>query len=471
MEEEKETFGQQLLAALDERKAWYDTNVLPKMQENYRLHHSCVSNLIGVFEKKSLVNPDPYKHDKKISEIVAPEDTDFSESERAIVLGTRISDYESMLDFICNYFKFSVDHITLDQIRRLGELNNTFQWSNLSFNSPKANTRGLVAVISAARTGADPLTMSLINDSIAKSVRALQDITTDLRAIAKFQRELYKGEIRRAIFQNPQFNKQKAENSPTDMQLEIKKLFPVVMGKRPYYSDLVDEIVMEEIGPNKDARRAKLLSSLHVVKKIEQKQERVVDTKEILMEAVRILGTTCEQYMQMLQKIKENHNILEGEHNTLADKLLRLFRKSFGMADPPVDYEIVIVDRSTETQKRERIHYNQFVSDLEKRAKYYESFSVRKTPGYNRIAVLKEEAIMEFLNKHLIESNALMVRLTSLDEFFKEAADVNDRPRIKGIKMELTTLKNTLVKTNQRRAEYAAYVEEQTQMRKLGIIS
>ena len=35
--------------------------------------------------------------------------------------------------------------------------------------------------------------------------------------------------------------------------------------------------------------------------------------------------------------------------------------------------------------------------------------------------------------------------------------------------MELTSLKNILVKTNQLRAEYVAYIEEKEQMRKLGI--
>ena len=35
--------------------------------------------------------------------------------------------------------------------------------------------------------------------------------------------------------------------------------------------------------------------------------------------------------------------------------------------------------------------------------------------------------------------------------------------------MELTTLKNILVKANQQRSEYAAYVEEEEQLRKLGI--
>ena len=36
--------------------------------------------------------------------------------------------------------------------------------------------------------------------------------------------------------------------------------------------------------------------------------------------------------------------------------------------------------------------------------------------------------------------------------------------------MEMTAVKNTLVKTNQRKAEYSTIVEEQEQMKKLGII-
>jgi hypothetical protein len=35
--------------------------------------------------------------------------------------------------------------------------------------------------------------------------------------------------------------------------------------------------------------------------------------------------------------------------------------------------------------------------------------------------------------------------------------------------MEIAALKNTLIKTNQRKAEYVTLIEEQEQMKKLGI--
>ena len=63
----------------------------------------------------------------------------------------------------------------------------------------------------------------------------------------------------------------------------------------------------------------------------------------------------------------------------------------------------------------------------------------------------------------------MILMLYGYDKFFKTAASPLSRSRVKGITMELTSIKNTLVKTNQRKAEYSAYVEEQQQMKKLGI--
>ena len=66
------SFNAKYLAAFEEKKNWYNTVQLPKIQDNYRLHLVCVNNLFDALVKKSLINPDPYKKDKKISQIVSP---------------------------------------------------------------------------------------------------------------------------------------------------------------------------------------------------------------------------------------------------------------------------------------------------------------------------------------------------------------------------------------------------------------
>ena len=61
------------------------------------------------------------------------------------------------------------------------------------------------------------------------------------------------------------------------------------------------------------------------------------------------------------------------------------------------------------------------------------------------------------------------MQLNALDEFFKSTCQPSNKARIKGMKMDLEAMKNTLVNVNQKRAEYVSYIEEQAQMKKLGI--
>ena len=140
-------FVEALKNSIAEKSAWLNSTELPKMLESYRLLHTCVHNLYDMLVKRALITPDPYKLEKKISTIQAPADSPYIESERALVIGSRFSDYETMLDFICTYFKFSVENLDLPKIKKLIELNNSFQWTNMSMNNTKTNTRGLAVLI------------------------------------------------------------------------------------------------------------------------------------------------------------------------------------------------------------------------------------------------------------------------------------------------------------------------------------
>ena len=99
-------FEKALQEALEEKVAWFDSNVMVEMLDNYRVLYSAVNNVMGLLLQKGLITPDPYKLDKKISDVVIPEDSEFAESARSQVMGVRLSDYERVLDFLCNFFKF-----------------------------------------------------------------------------------------------------------------------------------------------------------------------------------------------------------------------------------------------------------------------------------------------------------------------------------------------------------------------------
>ncbi len=242
------------------------------------------------------------------------------------------------------------------------------------------------------------------------------------------------------------------------------------MGKQPFYTELIEEILQEDFGADKEDRRNALLAKLEVKKVETIKKEKEVDTKEILMDSVRTLASVVPQLEQILVKIDENKKILDSEQTSMWYKITSLLRKTFKMKPVPVLYRLTIVDILTKSQRTEIIEYDKFYSEIQKRIRYYSSFSLKKTPGYQKIEALSDDKILEFLITQLAECQKLMVLLNALDEFFKTTTSTVNLPKVRGIKMEMTALKNTLVKTNQRKAEYSTIIEEQEQMKKLGII-
>lgn len=462
-------FNQQLMTAINEKTISINTELMPKIQGNYRMHLSLVQNIYDALVKRSIITPDPYKKEKKISDIVCPDGADFPDNERAMVMGIRLSDYESMLDFICNYFKFNVDTMTLDKVQKLLNLNATFTWSNLSTSSSKPNTRGLGECIASAKAGGQQITISTLVDGVSKSADVIKIIDEDLKAVALFLREKYKGDVRKNVMGHPQFNKTKAYGDKGAFLAEIKRLYPTAMPHKGFSTELVGEIIQEEIGNDKDLRRQNVLKILQVQAKKVEKKTVTVDTHEMLMEAVRGLGAMSEQYNVIANKIAENHDILQSEHNTFKEKLKKFLRKTFGMPEPPIDYEVTITDKNTGSKRKEIVHYNEFLSNLIKRARYYTAISTKRTQGYNKVAAQSDDAILDFLQKQISENGRVHIVLGALDEFFKNNVSPANRPKIKGLGMELTTLKNSILNVNSHCGEYKAYKEEKEQMKKLGI--
>ena len=312
----EKNFSEQLIAAIDKKTDWFNSRELQNVLEQYRLMHTCEKTLYEFLLKKSLITPDPYKNDKKISDIVPPENSPFTDNERSMIIGMRLSDYDSTLDFLCNYYKFSVSNLQISNIKKLIDLNNAIQWNSFSVNSTNINTRTIATLLFNAKQGADALTVNMINDSVSKAGKAVLAINKSLKALTEFQREVYKGNIRKNVMSHPSFSAEKAASSPDDEKVQIKKLFQATMGKTPYYNELIDEIIDEDHSPDKANLQKALLKKLEVENSSAQNSEEKIDTKSILLVALRVFGAMPGQISQAKEKIIENHEVLESEHNT-----------------------------------------------------------------------------------------------------------------------------------------------------------
>ena len=240
---EEDNFANELQQALSKKQEWYNSECLQELLMQYRLLHTCVKTLYETFVKKSLITPDPYRLDKKISEIIVPETSPFSESDIAKVFGERFSNYETMMDYICTYFRFSIENFSIATVKKLIDFNKVFEWNDLSMNNVKMNTRALAITVNHAKKGAPNVVQSMINDSVAKSAQAVVVINKMLNELGIFMRELYKGGLRRDVFDHPEFDKQKAAASADGELAEIKRLYTKITGKKNLYTDLVNEII------------------------------------------------------------------------------------------------------------------------------------------------------------------------------------------------------------------------------------
>ncbi|AEE17361.1 hypothetical protein [Treponema brennaborense] len=462
-------FDKSLFKALEDRVAWFDTHILPPMLDEYRILHSCTNNLINVLIQKGIIAADPYKLEKKISDIEVPAESDFIETDKYMAIGIRLSDYESSIDFLCNYFKFSVITLTVERIKKLVALNNYFQWNAMAPSNPQPNTKGLAEIINQIRQGTDTLAISVVNNCVTTAAKVISKVSAILKETTELQKELYKAEVRKTVFSHPSYSAEKAAESNQSALTQIKKLYPAVMGKRPFYPELIDEIIAEDNGAQRDAKRKALLDKLKVNEQTPEKKAIQVNTKEMLMEAVRTLSAMAPLLTVLLEKINENSDILQGEHQSVWEKFKKVCRKAFNIQEKPIEYVITLTDSVTQTTRKERVNFQKFTGDISKRINFYASLASHRTPGYQKTESEPEPEILNFLTAQLSECQQLLSVLYAFDNFFKTAPQEINKPRIKGLKMELTAIKNTMVKTNQRRAEYSAFVEEQQQMRKLGI--
>jgi hypothetical protein len=116
---------------------------------------------------------------------------------------------------------------------------------------------------------------------------------------------------------------------------------------------------------------------------------------------------------------------------------------------------------------KEKVNFYQFREDLEKKIRFLAS--LMRGPAYQKLSAMTEEQIIGYLEKNISEMQTYHRTLSALDEFFKTKVSSENRGKIKGIKPELSALKNSYVKANQLRYEYSAQKEEEEQLKRLGV--
>ncbi|AEF81619.1 hypothetical protein [Leadbettera azotonutricia] len=458
---ENTDYRQALSVALKARADWLEKSELGKLKDELRLYHTGFASLYNLYLKKGLINEDPYKQEAKIGELEVPDTSSFTDATRLDQLSMRLSTYDNQLDFLVNFYQFSADFLTLDRIKRIVGLVKYIDWVHLTPDSQSANTMAVAEMTNQIKTGAEPLTMSVISESLAHLNRSYTPIMGYLKSLTDYQRELYKLELRNSIT---------SEMGPADAAQvpPIKRKWAQINPGKPFYPDLAEEVIKEDTTKEGPALRERILKSLAVAEVKPKAAKPQVSFKSILLEGVQLIGTTAQAFQDVAGKMDENHILLENKKQSFWQKVKKAMAQMLNKEPDPVIYEVEYIDPVRGVPVRDKINFVSFRTDLDKKVRTLSTISVRGT-GLAKLEAMQEEQIISFLEKNIREIQSLHKILAALDEFFKAATDRADREKVKGIKPELATIKNAIIRANAKRHEYSAQKEEEEQLKRLGV--
>jgi hypothetical protein len=449
-----------LLQALLARKDWLEKSQLDKLKEELRVYQSSFAALYNIFLKKKLINEDPYKQETKLSELEVPDTGPLVEAKKVEQISLRLANYDNQLDFLVNFYQFGIDFLNLERIKRILGLVRYIDWVHLTPDSQSVNTKMVSEITMQSKSGVDQITLSIIGESLTKLSKSTASVMAILKDLTAYYKETYKLNVRSAITRNM---------SPGDVNLaNIKKKFSAALPGTPFYQEFVDELIREDYSKDGAAMQEAVLKSLKVAEEKPKAIKAEVNFRATLLEGVQVIGGASNALTEIAGKVDENEGILANQKKGLWEKIRLLIRQMMNSEPEEVIYELQYVDPSKGAPVREKVSLHHFRADMDKKTRILMSLS-GQGPALSKLNSMAEEQIITYLERTIRDVQALHRTLSALDDFFKTSASKEDRDRIKGIKPELATIKNSIVRANQLRHEYSAQKEEEEQLKRLGV--
>jgi hypothetical protein len=467
---ESEGFQVRLEAVIEAKRQFLEEKTLPQLKENFVVFQSLFENLYNILLRKALVQEDPYKYEQKISEVTLPPKGDILELEKGEQISQRLSAFYAQLEFLNTYYQFSLDFIDLLRLRRIIELVQYINWIHVTETSPDVTTAVLAETLGKIRPGSDHISTGIISTSLAQMQSLSRTILAQLKEILGFQRQAYKLALRQDL-QPPIYQTlgRLYTAGPDKAYEKIKTVFASKVKGKPFYRDLVTEILKEEFAEDAAKLQERSLAALKIPEEKSVEGRKKPDYKIILLEAVRLMFPAGRYIQDALRKIVNNQEMLEKSRQGLGGKLRSWLKKAFQNRELSRTIEIRYFDSRTSTTQTESIDFRKFVERVRRKISLFDALSLPDSTSFARLSAASEQQIDGFLKKNFGELQLLHRRLQGLSESFQQEASKDLKEQLKGIKIELSGLKNCIVRANRRRYEYVALKEEEVRLQQLGV--
>jgi hypothetical protein len=467
---ESEGFQAQLAEAVEAKSRILSEKILPQLRESFRMFQTLFENLYNILLRKALIQEDPYKYEQKVSEIEVPPRGEILDIEKSDKLSQRLSAFHAQLEYLNTYHQFSLEFMDLQRMRRIINLVQYINWANVSEASADATTAVLAETLGKIRPGSDNVSTGIISTSLTQIQKLYRTILAQLREILGFQRQSYKLMLRRELFGSIRQKLETSYSVGVDKAYDrLKVAFASSLKGRPFYRDLAQELLQEEFSREAAELQKKSLSVLKIPREEPAEVRKLPDYRVLLMEAVRLILPAGGHLRDALRKVVANQEIIEKSRRGLGGKLRSWLQKRFQSREQSQLVEIRHFDPRTSATQSESIDFQKFVENVRRKSSLFDALSQPDSTSFVRLSEASEQQIDSFLKKNIGELQLQYRRLQGLNEYLRQEAATELKEQLKGIKIELSGLKNCVVRSNHRRYEYVALKEEEVRLRQLGV--
>jgi hypothetical protein len=420
--------------ALGKRQEWLSLTRMLELKAKFSEFRTVFSTLYAALLQKHSLVKDPYKAEAPVSELKMPETSSFFEPKKRKAFSQRLAEYDNQLEYVTAFCDFSVETLNPNTIKVLKAIIWFIEWKNLSLTSPSPNTQAMAEIFLALRKNAANKTM-LTNletcfDALYDNASCIDGI---LDEVGDYQREAYKDRIRSSIT---------ADIDDVATLDFISRRFSAAFPGEIFYTGLVQELLNEDYSPNAQIIREGVLAKLavpeHEAPVIGESQA----FKSTLIEGLQTLGSTGDTFHKIIAKMGYNHGVYRRRKKSLGESIGVFFAVLFKRKLTADFYECEIAD--SVISKVEIINHYLFIEELAKKAKELRAITTGRHTA--KLEKMDEPELFRYLNGNIRDIQRYYRLLTALDRFFKTKVEAKHRHHIKGIRPELSTIKNALSK-------------------------
>jgi hypothetical protein len=452
-------YVEQLESALDKRAKWLEEVQIPLLKDTLTAYQSLFEGAMAMLIRKGLLREDPYNYEQAFTEIVIPSDDILPDFENADEVSFRLASFRRQLKFVSSESTFDLHSLGLARLKKLSGLISYINWLGFGEGSTSPTTRAFARAFMKVRMGSDTMASQILKDAEIQIVKTVHQIRALIAEIIAFHRESWKAELRRKVLAQVDLGTLEGRARKEEAVRAIRRGFVQSMNGKPWYPALSEEVIQEEIAQDGPARKEKILASLAITEPEVVKVAAAPEGKTVLMEAVRILCRPHEEVAVALAVLEENERLLHDSRGSSGGWFRRLLGRNADQQGESRSYKVQYSEPGVPTPKTEVIDFPAFLAETQKKSSLMAALASGKGPAYRKLDATIEELLANFLDRQLNELLLIHRRLSSLNTLFQARA-AQEKKSTRGIKIELLTIKNAIVKANQRRHEYRDEVKD-----------